>query len=158
MGSEGKLTRAKGTFQGTSLEEFIAHFDLISMQSILKELNVSTLDGLLEILSQENLVSQLKVSTRHEEIDTLLNAVKSVNLVISKSEESPIPYSLRSGNKKRSHKRKQASYEAEVDPRIQEARNKKKCIRGKKAIYIAYLYFYFSSDCCFTFMGYATGN
>lgn len=95
------------TFSCSSLDTFIVHFGLSSIQTTLADFDVTTLNDLVEILSKDSVMTSLEGVISPDDYEALLHAISKTNIV-HKISEKPIPYALRSGNKKKSGKRKKS--------------------------------------------------
>jgi hypothetical protein len=123
------LSTVDEPFRGKDLDEFIAHFGLFSMKTTLLKLGITSLDGLVQILTKDTLMTTLEEDSNPADFETLLDAIRKTDIVNHISEK-PIPYRLRSGNKKRSGKRKKGRDDDEEDQEVREMRKKKVGIRG----------------------------
>jgi hypothetical protein len=124
------LATVEDIFQGTELEEFVAHFGLFSLKPVLNELDIKTLDKLLLILSDQSLMKELEDRASPVDFETLIGAIQKTDIgaIIN---EQPIPYTLRSGNKKKSGKRKKQDDDETEDPEVRNFWKKKGNIRGE---------------------------
>ena len=112
------LCTVEEPFRGAILDEFIAHFGLFSLKPLLLKHDITTLEELVGTSA----MATLEEAADPTEFENLLYALRKTDIVHRISEE-PIPYGLRSGNKKKSGKRKKSrDDEEDEDPNIREMR------------------------------------
>ena len=149
--SDVKLSTLKEPFKGNGLEDFIAYYGLFSIKPVLQKVKVESLTQLLEVLSSQddNRAMTIEEATSSEDFEHLLQAIRGSGIDDTIVEEE-IPYTLRSGRRKKSGKRKKsADNEDERDIELREMRQE---IFSVEIILVVQqqLLFYFNNSCIST--------